>query len=87
MTSIHPYERRDYSQGVERRRGIRKIVGFLVLIVLTLGAVFVLYDLFTFPVIEAAPIVDDQYICANLEKYDIEGTEAEVLKYCAKYAD
>lgn len=85
IPSINRYERRDYLEEISKREKLRKIVGFLALMVLTLGVVFLLWDLFTFPVLEAAPVIDDQYICANLEKYDIDGMEAEVIRYCAQH--
>lgn len=62
------------------------MLGFLILIVLTLGVLFLIADLFTFPEVQAAPVVDDKYICDSLENYDIRGMEEAVLKYCAKYA-
>lgn len=74
--SFYNYDRRDFLKDVSRRERIQTFTGFLVLIVLTLGIVFLLWELFTFPVIEAAPVVDDQYICENLEEYDIDGMEA-----------
>lgn len=78
IPSISRYERRK-----KEPSNARKIVGFLALLVLTLGVVLLLWDLFTLPVIEAAPVVDDQYICSHLEEFDIEGMEAEVIRYCA----
>lgn len=88
-SSISPYERRDqqpdYLEEMSRREKLRRIVGILILIVLTLGVIFLLWDLFTFPSVQAAPVVDDQYICTHLEEYSIDGQEAEIIRYCAKH--
>lgn len=77
--SIFPHERRP-------KKDKYAVVEWLFLIALVIGAVLFIWDLVRFSEVEAAPVVDDVFLCGNLENYDIEGNEAEILAYCNRYA-
>lgn len=76
--SIFSYEKRP-------KKDKYAVVEWLFLIVITVGAVLFVWDLMRFPEqAEGAPIVDDSYICSHLEEFDIDGQEAEIIRYCAE---
>lgn len=86
MNSISTYERRDsqpeYLTELNRRENIKNITGFLIMIVLTLGIVFVAYDLLHSPEkARAAAVVDDKAICMDSLTWFLKG-ETSIVDYC-----
>lgn len=64
------------------------VVEWLFLIVVVICGVMIAWDIVRSPKqAEGAPLVDDVFLCGNLENYDIEGKEGEILAYCSKYAN
>lgn len=77
MSSLLTSEERRWLKRKQRRTEFHKVVGFLTLIALTLGAVFLVWDFLRSPEAEAAQHVDDSVLCA-----DPLTSPSEINEYC-----